>query len=147
MRLTASRVAALCAMTLLLAVALPANAYATQPKAGCWGTCGGPAGPLDGVLTVIGDKVTNFEYSESCLGSTKYGTDYLHILARLAIGKTGTFAYDGSAIVSDLSSPKRLYSISVTLSGSFKSATSATLKVTTASSSCSSKQLSMRFVG
>jgi len=142
-----ARLTGLVSMILLaLGIATAASSAAT-PKPGCWGTCGGPAGPLNGVFVVKGIQVTNFEYSESCLGTTKYGTDYLHILKSLAISKTGTFAYKGSAAVSNLSSPKSLYSTPVTLTGTFMSATSAAVTIATSHAGCSSKHLPMHFVG
>ncbi len=134
-------------MTLLALVMASAAASAATPKVGCWGTCGGPAGPLNGVFVVKGTQVTNFEYSESCLGTTTYGTDYLHILKPLTISKTGAFAYKGSAIVSNLSSPKSLYPAPVTLTGTFKTATSATVTIATSHAGCPSKNLPMHFAG
>jgi hypothetical protein len=131
---------------LALGIAMAASSAAT-PKGGCWGTCGGPTGPLNGVFVVKGAQVTNFEYSESCLGTTKYGTDYLHILKPLTISKAGAFSYKGSAIVSNLSSPKSLYPTPVTLTGAFQTATSATVTITTSHTGCPSKHLPMHFAG
>jgi hypothetical protein len=131
---------------LALGIATAASSAAT-PKAGCWGTCGGPAGPLNGVFVVKGTQVTNFEYSESCLGTTKYGTDYLHILKPLTINPMGAFAYKGSAIVSDLSSPKSLYPTPVTLTGTFKTPASATVTIATSHTGCPTKRLPMHFAG
>jgi hypothetical protein len=136
-----------------LSIVVPALAIVTAafcaatPKAGCWGTCGGPEGPLNGVFVVRGVDVTNFEYSESCLGTTKDGTDYLHIVKPLTVSKTGVFAYKGNATVSNLSSPKALYATPVTLTGMFKTATVATVTIATAHTGCPSKQLPMHFVG
>ncbi len=139
---------ALSVSTVLLALALATGSSAAgSPKAGCWGTCGGPAGPLAGVFIVKGAAVTSFEYSEACLGTTSSGTDYLHILKALAVSKSGAFTYNGSAIVSNLASAKRLYAVAVTVAGMFKSATMATVTIATAHGGCAKKHLSMRFVG
>lgn len=128
----------------LTAFVLAAGAQAATPKPGCWGTCGGPAGPVGGVFFVMEGKVTDFGYTESCLGSTTDGSDYFHLTKAIAVAAGGSFSYAGPAAVSDLSSGKSLYSVHVTLAGSFTSTVKATVKITVAHRGCMTKQLSIR---
>jgi hypothetical protein len=136
------------AFRLLLAAALGGAvsifaiaAHAARPTAGCWGTCGGPQGPVGGYFSVSGGKVTGFEDTQACLGKTTYGTDYLRIARALNVSSAGAFSYSGSAEISDISSPKVIRSVSVKLSGTFTTPKSATVTLTI--TSCGTKHLTI----
>lgn len=116
-------------------------ARAATPVAGCWGTCGGPQGPIDGYFTVSGGKLTGFEDSQACLGKTAYGTDYLRIAKSLPVTPAGAFDYAGSAAVSDISSAKVIRSVTVKLTGSFTTPKSAAVTLTI--TSCGTRHLTI----
>lgn len=65
----------------------------------CWGRCGGPEGPIGGYFSVVGGKVTDFEDSETCLGSTTDGFSYYLQIDKALPISADTFSYSGPASI------------------------------------------------
>lgn len=136
----------------LEAVTLPVLATA-GPRGGCWGTCGGDRGPVDGYF-VVGTgadkgKLSSFMIEEKCLGVTRipqpvgpaFKAGYeLGPLPTLKISASGHFSFDGKT-QRDSSHGRRR--VGVRLSGSFVNSTKVKMSLKIDYGSCGTKHITM----
>jgi hypothetical protein len=135
-----------------VAVTLPAAA-AAAPKAGCWGTCGGDRGPVDGYF-VVGTgadkgKLVGFLIEEKCLGVTsipqpvgppfKAGYE-LGPLPTMKISASGHFSFDGKT---NRTSAHGRRKAGVRLNGSFVNSTKVEISLKVDYGSCGPMHITM----
>jgi len=111
----------------------------------CWGTCGGPEGPVGGYFSVSGGTVQEFQDTQSCLGSTPDGfTYYLEIDQALPI-KSDSFSYSGPASVWN-GMAKTGTDVVVNLTGKFTTSTTASVTLQVDYGQCGTSHLTIKSV-
>jgi len=111
----------------------------------CWGTCGGPEGPVGGYFSVTGGNVQDFQDTQSCLGATPDGfTYYLEIDKSLPIS-SDTFSYSGLASIWN-GMAKTGTNVVVNLAGKFTTTTEASVTLQVAYGHCGTSHLTIKAV-
>ncbi len=111
----------------------------------CWGTCGGPEGPVGGYFSVTGGKVQDFQDTQACLGATGDGfTYYLEIDKPLPI-TADTFSYNGPASIWN-GMAKTGTDVMVTLTGKFTTSSSASITLHVVFGQCGTTHLTIKAV-
>ena len=111
----------------------------------CWGTCGGPEGPVGGYFSVAGGKVQDFQDTQACLGATPDGfTYYLEIAKPIPI-TADTFSYSGPASIWN-GMAKTGTVVVVTLTGKFTTPTKASITLNVVFGQCGTTHLTIKAV-
>ncbi len=140
------------------ALAVPALAGPTPPPAtgGCWGTCGGQNGPVDGFFFLAksgGDyRLKEFTVSEACLGREEDSNAPLSLygiptMTAKRSGKTGLFEFSYRGRAQRPVPPQGSASLEVELKGAFVSATKAKVSLQMEYGNCGTDQLTIRHHG
>lgn len=116
---------------------LTTSTLAATPRAGCWGRCGGDLGPIGGYFVVQSHAVEMFLIEEKCLGTRSVAQpagppisegDELGPLPNIAVNHAGRFTFTGTT--DRQTSTDKSRKVKVQLSGTFVSATRASVSLT-----------------